>query len=205
MALSSRERLIVAVTGLAAVVFVGDRYVVTPYTDARQAVGKDRDLLVAKLNDATRLFSRQRRLEREWKQMLAEGLASNAAEAERQLLVVRDWAQEAGLTNLSTTPRREPRNDQTQIVRLDASANGSLASVAKLLWRVETARVPLKVDELDLRSRSDGTDDLAVSFKVSTIWVMPGEPTGKGPAGGGQRPGGPPEPRRTPARAGDDL
>ena len=199
MALSHRERVIVAVTGMAVAIFAGDRYVITPYFDARKAVADERDVLVKKLDDTTRLFTKRRRLEKEWNQMLAGGLTSNPAEAERQLLAVRDWAQESGLTNLSTTPRREVRNDQTQIVRLDAAANGSLASVAKLLWRIETARVPLKVDELDLRSRADGTDDLAVSFKVSTIWVTPGEPGGKGPAGGAA------QPRRTPARAGDDL
>ena len=199
MALSRRERTIVIVTGLAVAIFAGDRYVLTPYFDARKKVADERDALVKKLDDTTRLFKKRGRMEKEWNQMIAGGLASNAADAERQLLAVRDWAQESGLTNLSTTPRREPRNDQTQIVRLDASANGSLASVAKLLWRIETARVPLKVDELDLRSRTDGTDDLAVTFKVSTIWVVPGEPTGKGPGGG------PLQPRRTPVRAGDDL
>ena len=66
------------------------------------------------------------------------------------------------------------------------------------LWRVESARLPLKVDDLDLRSRTDGADDLAISFKVSTIWVTPGEPTGKGP-------GARPAPARPPARAAEDL
>jgi hypothetical protein len=72
--------------------------------------------------------------------------------------------------------------------------------VAKLLWRVETSHAPLKVDDLDLRARTDGTDDLSITFKVSTIWVTPNEPaTGKGPA----RPGVPTPPAR--GRAGEDL
>jgi hypothetical protein len=196
MALSSRERVIVMVTGLAAVVWAGDAYVLTPYINARKAVSDERKALVDKLHSASQLFAKQRRMEDEWKQMVSGGVTSDPAEAERNLLVVRDWAQEAGLTNLSTTPRREPRNDQTQVVRLDASAVGNLASVVKLLWRVESARLPLKVDDLDLRSRADGTDDLAVSFKVSTIWVTPGEPTGKAPG---------PRPVRTPARNAEDL
>jgi hypothetical protein len=196
MALSSRERVIVMVTGLAAVVFAGDRYVLTPYLSARRTVGDERLALVDKLNSAQKLFAKQRRMEKEWKQMVSGGVTSDPAEAERNLLVVRDWAQEAGLTNLSTTPRREPRNDRTQIVRLDASAVGNLASVAKLLWRVESARLPLKVDDMDMRSRADGTDDLTVSFKVSTIWVTPGEPTGKAPGA---------RPVRTPARNPEDL
>ena len=201
MALSSRERLIVIVTGVAAAVFVGDYYVLTPYLKAREQVAKERTDSVERLNHAQKLFTKQRRMEKEWKQMVSGGVTSDAAEAERQLLVVRDWAQEAGMTNLSTTPRREPRNDRTQIVRLDAAAYGNLASVAKLLWRIETSPAPLKVDDLDLRARTDGTDDLAISFKVSTIWFKPGEPaTGKGPA---VRPGSqPPQPR---GRAGEDL
>ena len=81
-----------------------------------------------------------------------------------------------------------PDGDFVDVVRLDASANGNLASVAKLLWRIESARLPLKVDDLDLRSRTDGADDLAVSFKVSTIWVTPGEPANKGPAARPVRP-----------------
>jgi hypothetical protein len=208
MALSPRERLIALATGAAAVIFVGNKYAYEPYVQARADVARERAAASDKLDQNTRLLTRKKRLENEeraWKQR-AGPLPTDPAEAERQLLAVRDWAQEAGLTNISTTPRREPRNDRTQIVRLDASANGSLAAVAKLLWRVESATPALKVDELALRSRSDGADDLQVDFKVSTIWLSSAEPatgTGARPATPGGSSDAAPGASRRPARRED--
>ena len=197
MAMSKRERMIAVGTGAAIALFAGDRYVVTPYFAARDAVASERKAVADRLDDADRTFKRQRRLNREWESMVSGGLKSDAGDAEQQLYeAVRDFAREAGVTVLTSDPQRVTRADRTQVVRLRVTGSGTTASFSKLLWRIETSALPLKVDEFTLTSRSQGNDDLAVSMAVSTIWIRP--PSAEDAKGA--RPAAPP---RRPA--GEDL
>ena len=194
MAMSKRERLIAIGTGAAVALFAGDRYVVTPYFEARAAVAKEREAVSGRMEDAQRTFNRQKRLNRDWEEMVTGGLKSNAGDAEQQLYeAVREWAREAGVTIQNSDPQRVPRADRTQIVRLRVSGSGTTAAFSKLLWRIETSALPVKVDEFTLTSRSQGNDDLAVSMAVSTIWIRPpGADDAKGarPAAPPRRPAG---------------
>lgn len=198
MAMSKRERMIAIGTGAAIALFAGDRYVVSPYFDARQTVAKEREQVTARSEDAQRTFNRQKRLNKEWEAMVSGGLKSDAGDAEQQLYeAVRDFAREAGVTVLTSDPQRVARADRTQVVRLRVTGTGTTASFSKLLWRIETSALPLKVDEFTLTSRSQGNDDLAVSMAVSTIWIRP--PSAEDAKGA--RPAAPP---RRPA-SGEDL
>jgi hypothetical protein len=185
MALSRRERMYAIGTGLAAVVFVGNLYVLEPYTQAREAVTKELGATSGKLSSARTLLKRAGRMERDWRDMEAGGLKNDQSAAQFVLLdAVGEWAKEAGVSLTSRTPQPESRNDRTQILRLHAIGKCTMASAAKLLWRVETAPIPLKVDELTLSTNKPGTDDLTDNLVVSTIWVKPQDPAAKTPAGG---------------------
>ena len=194
MAMSKRERMIAIGTGAAIALFAGDRYVVTPYFGARTAVANERKVVTDRTEDAQRTFNRQKRLNRDWQAMVSGGLKSDAGDAEQQLYeAVRDWAREARLTVLTSDPQRVARADRTQVVRLRVTGTGTTASFSKLLWRIETSALPLKVDEFTLTSRSQGNDDLAVSMAVSTIWIRPpsaDDAKGARPAAPPRRPAG---------------
>ena len=79
--------------------------------------------------------------------------------------------------------------------RWSANDDVTVASAAKLLWRVETASIPLKVDELTLTTNKPGADDLGINLVVSTIWVRPVDPADAKTPGGGSA-----QPRRSPGR-----
>ena len=198
MAMTKRERMIAIGTGAAFALFVGDRYALSPYFAARAAVAKDQAAVTQQLDDSQRTFTRRKRLDNDWRAMVSGGLKSDAGDAEQQLYeAVRDWAREVGVTVLTSDPQRQVRSDRTQIVRLRVTGTGTTASFAKLLWKLETSNLPVKVDEFTLTSRSQGTDDLAVTMAVSTIWIRPAN------ADDAKRPGL--APRRAPAGGGDDL
>jgi hypothetical protein len=183
--MSKRERLIVIGTGLAALIFVGDRYALTPYMQAREQVSQDMKSVSGRLGEARNRMKRAGRMEREWRDMLAGGLKTDQSVAQFQVLnAVGDWADEAGVNLTSRTPQPESRNDRTQIIRLHAIGKCTTASVARLLWRIETAPIPLKVDELTLSTNKPGTDDLSLNLVVSTIWVRPETPADARTAGG---------------------
>jgi len=202
MAMTQRERMIAAVTGIAVGAFALNYYAIDPYIAERDAVKRDQEKVTAQFADAQLTLRKQLRSDREWHDMVNGGLKSDASDAEQQLYeAVRDWARECGVNVLTSDPQRVTsgrQNDRTQIVRLRVTGTGTTASFSKLLWRVETSPLPVKVDEFTLTGQPPGTDNLAVSMAVSTIWIRPPSPDdAKGP-----RPGV--TPRRAPA-AGEDL
>ncbi len=129
--------------------------------------------------------------------MVSGGLKSDPGDAEQQLYdAVRDFARESGVNILtSDAPQRVPQKERTQIVRLRVSGKGTTAAFSKMLWKVETSPLPLKVDEFTLTGQ--GNDDLTVSLVVSTIWLRPPSPEDNKPRPGVAAP-------RRPA-AGEDL
>jgi hypothetical protein len=179
MALSKREKLIAIGVGVAAVVFAGDRYVLTPYVYARKEVTDDLTATSNKLREANSRLTRARRMDRDWRDMEAGagGVKTDQSAAQFQVLeAVGEYAREAGVNLNSRTPQPENRNDRTQVLRLHAIGTCNTASAARLLWRVETAPIPLKVDEITLSSTKPGNDDLTINLMVSTIWVKPQDP-----------------------------
>src|SRR5687767_11892040 len=110
MARSKRENLLIIGVAAAVGVFALDRYVLTPFTDARNAISADRAVAAEQLAGASRLFQRERQLRKAWTDMQAAGVDDAPSEAERRMLhAVRQWAQDAGIRNLSLRPERTNR------------------------------------------------------------------------------------------------
>ncbi|HUT56433.1 MAG TPA: hypothetical protein VNA25_01010 [Phycisphaerae bacterium] len=171
MILSRRERLIMAATLIAGVALVLDRYAVTPLLDARDAAEAQKQGLLDEMDRARGLLAHERRLSPEWRAMTAAGLRRDPTEAESQVLhAVGDWAREAGLRLSSLKPDRVPAKKHLQEINFQATGTGSMNAVARFLWRVETAGIPIRLKELQLGSRKEGTDDLTLQLRLSTIY-----------------------------------
>ena len=115
-------------------------------------------------------------MEQEWKEMLEAGLKRDVSEAESQVLhAVRNWSQESGLALSSVKPQRIAQEGDLQEITFQAAGTGSMRSVARFLWQLETAPLPLKVKELQLGSRKEGADDLSLQLRISALY-LPAEP-----------------------------
>jgi len=172
MVLSKRERYVVAATIIAVSILVLDRYVVTPFLDHRAQIEAERQNLLREMESAINQFARRRRMEQEWKDMLAAGLSSDASGAESQVLhAVRNWSQESGFALSSMKPERIAQEGELQEITFQAAGTGSMRSVARFLWNLETAPLPLKVKELQLGSRKEGADDLSLQLRISALYL----------------------------------
>ena len=67
------------------------------------------------------------------------------------------------------------------------SGAGSMRAVAGFLWRLESSPLPVRLTELQLGARREGTDDLNLQVRLSALCQPPGpsEPSTPraGPAG----------------------
>jgi hypothetical protein len=175
--LNKRERIIALVTGGVIALLAADRLVLTPLVERSSRVTSDLGVANAELARAEQLFRNAPRMNQRWNQMIAAGMKPEVTESESQgLRALYDWAQASGVTVQSLQPDRVERplpQKEFRQVTLRATGTGSLSAVGKLLWRVQTAPIPMRVTSLDLNSRKEGTDDLTVTLTVSTLVYMP--------------------------------
>ena len=68
---------------------------------------------------------------------------------------------------------RVARVGDFQQIRLQATGLCSTAAMAQLLYSIETAQIPMKINEFRLTSRKEGSDDLTFALSVSTIVFSP--------------------------------
>jgi hypothetical protein len=171
MTRTKREQLLIIGVASAAGLFVLNRYAYEPYIAARDAVDGDRLVAAERLADNSRLFQKERTLRKSWSQMQAGGINSAPSEAEGKMLhVLRQWATDAGLRNLSLRPERTNKDFGFVKVTVHATGAGSTATLAKLLWSVESAETPVRVDDVQLSPvKGEGVDDVQVTLTVSTL------------------------------------
>ena len=171
MILSKRERFIIAATLIVVAAAVLYLYVLTPLDDSRKALEGRKEGLLNELERARTLLARNREIEPKWKQMTATGLKRDPTEAESLILhAVQDWAREAGLKLASLKPERLLEKKSLQEIAFKATGTGSMNAVTKFLWQLETAKVPVRVRELQLGTRKEGTDDLTLQLRLSTLY-----------------------------------
>jgi hypothetical protein len=173
MVLSKREKYIgigvLAVVGI----FALDRIVYTPLTDRK--VELDAKILSARqertrIND---LFTTRDRAKLRWNEMSGKSLRADASAAESEILNnVREWAQDSGMSLPIVTPERS-KDKEFEKITVRATGTGGIAQIGRFLYRVQTAKVPVRVTNLTINSRKEGTDDLSVQMGIATIYLPP--------------------------------
>jgi len=169
---SKREKVVALIAAVAVALLVGDRYVLTPMLEGNAALEAERQDLMSKLNGGAALLEHRRQMTRQWQKMTAGGLSSNPSEAESRVLhAVRDWAQDARLSLSSVKPERAEREGPRGEMTVLTAGTGNMRAVARFLYLAETTTLPLRIRELQIGSRKEGTDDLSVQLKLSTLYM----------------------------------
>jgi DNA-directed RNA polymerase subunit F len=220
MKLSTRERRVALVAGLAAAVFLLDHWILTPVLELREEQMLEQQALVEDLDRARDMLVQSRNASHHLKQMRLIGLGSDASHIESQLLnALQGWSKEARLRLASLRPDRTTAVQGLNELGFQATAEGTMRALTEFMLKIETAPMPLRVRELQIASRSEGKDDLTIQIRISTIWdpaappaeaavlppavsplpaaprgspMMPGQPGGATPSGAGPIAGGNP-------------
>lgn len=175
MALTQRERYIVIGVGSVLGLFLLDYFAFGPWSEKHESLIKAQQVTQEKLDDAKKLFRKHSAAQKVMNSMVADGLKSDKSEAEYQIVSsVRQWAQESGLVPASIKPDPATSDNKNFVkVNVRFTATGSTASVSRMLHRLETAKLPVRVTEVQISSRREGTDDLQLVMTVTTICPVP--------------------------------
>jgi len=167
--LSKRER-IMALVAVAVVGFlVLNKFLIGPVAGKLQQLETQKSQLLVELDEAQNLFRKRRVLEKEWKNALLEGLR-NEVEAESKVgRALNEWSQEARLTLSSVKPDRVASDKGLKEMTFVVVGTGTLDAVARFLWQIETAPLPIKVKDMQLGSSNESGQSMSVQLRLSAL------------------------------------
>jgi hypothetical protein len=169
MALSPREKFILNALLIAVALLVFNSLLLDYYSSKRRDLSDELATKNSTLVDMESTIEREKQLRR-LLVGLNQSMSPDAAAAEEQLLhLFHDWEQQAGLS--SDSFERVRTSDDHGFTRLtfQITAGGTMPAVAGLIYRIETAGIPLRIDSAELRPRSTVGDDVQVHLNVSTL------------------------------------
>jgi hypothetical protein len=184
MVLSKRERYIAIATAAAVACFAADRLVLTPLKDMRNNSENRRLALLAQVSDQRNAIKLSQELAPRWKQLVEAGMKRDPGEVETQMFrAIGDWERASGVTHLLTKSDRPSDKTVLPEVNFQVNGTGTMESVENLLWLIQSATVPVRLTQVDLSAKKEGTNELSFQLRLSSVY-LPGQ------AGAAERPGG---------------
>jgi hypothetical protein len=155
----------VAVVGF----LVLNKFLIGPVAGKLQQLETQKSQLLIELDEAQNLFRKRRILEKEWKNTLSEGLR-NEVEAESKVgRALNEWSQEARLTLSSVKPDRVASDKGLKEMTFVVVGTGTLDAMARFLWQIETAPLPIKVKDMQLGSSNESGQSMSVQLRLSAL------------------------------------
>ncbi|MEX0775580.1 MAG: GspMb/PilO family protein [Phycisphaeraceae bacterium] len=172
--LSKRERYIGWTAAAVVAVLLLDWLVLSPVLSSRERLAVLRQKLQKEQVTAQRLLADDSAATRRYRNLVAVSLPGDASAAESRLLNdLRTWSQQAGFKLSSIRPDRASAVNDLNELSFQATGEGSMHALARFLYMLRNAQMPLRVLELQVASRSDAADDLTVQLRISTLWRAP--------------------------------
>jgi len=171
MVLSKRERIILFATLASVGLFIVNTFVIEPVQAKLDEMESQRQQLRGELNEGELLIGNHRRMQKKWEAMLSNGLRNDAEAESRVLSALREWSGAAGLALSSIKPERVASDKGLQEMIFTVAGKGSLDSVARFLWQIETAALPVKIKDMQLGSSSESGDSMSLQLHLSALYL----------------------------------
>ncbi len=173
MVLTKRERIILIVTLVCVGLLIVSEFMVDPVQEKLDEMEAERQQLQVELEEAQVLMSNQGAMQRKWNALVSDGLR-NDAEAESKVLGdLWEWSGEAGLAVSSIKPDRVTSDQGLQEMIFTVAGKGTLESVSRFLWEIETAALPAKIKDMQLGSGSESDGMMSLQLHLSVLYLGP--------------------------------
>ena len=162
------------IAGLAVIYYV----ILSPLFSWSEDLNARSEKVAQRQDDDKRLIQKKDALQKRYAEMQKGGsLKADVSEAQSQMdRAVYDWAAQSGIViataNGTGNNTYDSKTGFTQ-VGYQVTCTGTTVGVAKLLYQIETASIPIRVNTVHISSRKDGVDDLMVELNLSTLCTAP--------------------------------
>jgi len=171
---TKREKWFAAGVGAVLLVYVGYTYVVSPYLQQRAQLMTDIKVAQDQYKAELRLLENRGKVATEWKALLAGTLQTTSSDAGSKTQdALYDWAGPAGFDLQGVGTPSALQVGDFQHAHMKVQGVGSESNVARWLWAIENSKYPLKIDDVLITPRKEGTDDLAVQVGLTALVFAP--------------------------------
>jgi hypothetical protein len=170
MNIDRRQRLLaigaIAIIGL----FAGDLLVYKPLTRSWSRRSVQIAELKRSVDEGKRLLSREQSIRSRWESMRTNTLPRQVSVAEGNVIKSFDrWYQDSRISITSIRPTWKEAGEDYLTVECRVDAYGSLSTLARFLYDIEKDPLALKVDSIEINSRGEDGQQLALGLQVSGL------------------------------------
>ena len=176
MVLSKRERYIAVTTGVVLVALVLYQFVLQPLSEQSDTLDMNIAQTSSEFMRLNKTVKQSKDARSELKAMTSGGkLSADASAAETMIYKsVRDWAQDARMSPPSVQPTRTAEKEKDFFkLTFRVQGGGSMSQISRFLYEIRRTSVPVQINELQITSNKENTDDLKLSLTLSTIYLTP--------------------------------
>jgi hypothetical protein len=164
--LSKREQYVFVATMAVVALLVLDRFFVSPLFARRQELDAEVMTQQRQWDRSQKLVTDSKRMGKKWVEM------SSALKAESQILDnVIEWARGAGMTVSSSKPERTDVGKEFIQTTSRVTGTGTMAQIGNFLWRIQHASIPVRITDMQITSKKEGSDDLSIQLGIATIYL----------------------------------
>ena len=176
MKIKNRQQLL-AVAAIALVaLFAADNLLLKPLTAAWKQRATRLAELRSKAASGANMVKREQGLRGNWERMRTNTLPNNPSLAEQQVLKAFDrWSQESRISVTSISPQWKHESDDFITLQCRVEASGSLQTVSRFLYDIEKDPMALKLESVEISSRDNDGQQLALGLQVSGLVLTPQE------------------------------
>jgi Tfp pilus assembly protein PilO len=174
MKIKNRQQLLLILAAGVVGVFIADRIVFTPLTNAWKARSERITDLRNRVTKGESLLKLGQDYRARWSQMRTNTLPNTPSLAEQQLLkAVNGWAQESRITLTSESPQPKRDADDYLTLQCRVEATGSLDAVTRFLYAIEHDPLAVRIDTVELSTRDTTGQQLNLGLQLSGLVLNP--------------------------------
>lgn len=172
---NNRQRLLAILAGVAVLLLVLDRVVLTPLTKNWQARTAEIVQLKKYVANGRGLLERAERTQSLWQEMQGQALPKDPAQAEQELVSAFDrWGRASNIELGSIKPQwKKGQGDRYSLLECRIDASGSLTTLARFLYEVERSPMALRIESIELSARDNNGQRLSLALLVSGLRLTP--------------------------------
>ena len=173
----NRQQLLALVAGAAIVLLLGDRLVLTPLARSWRERSQKITSLKKSINQGEVLLDRDARIRETWDNMRTNTLPVNLSAAENEVLKgFNRWSEESHISISSIKPQWRRNADDYMLLECRADTFGTMEALARFLYEIEKDPLALRVESLEITTRDNNGQQLAMAVQVSGLLLTPEEP-----------------------------
>lgn len=170
MKIENRQQMLVVVTVAALGLLVADQLIIEPLTSWYGARNRQITELRTQVRNGKSLIIREAGIRGHWDQMRTNALPAQSAVAEQQVFSALDrWSRYSLVEITGILPQWKNDSDDYQTLNCRVEATGTLSTLTRFLYNVETGPLPLKVEAIELAAKDTGGQQLSLGLQVSGL------------------------------------